>query len=265
MKWFINPFATSGDKTAVPDDTQVDGTVSYEKGYGIDYEREPGVDPLAKRIERNKMNQLFFDLTSWVRELHIWGTPQFITSAQNGGVPYSYGKYAQVMFDAGAGLARYESLVDSNMTDPNNTTNWRLVDTAQVPNASTLVIGKQRNATQAEANARTLDNVTVTPNLLTPIVSIGVAQTWQNVTGSRLFATNYTNTTGRPILVSVTVNTGSGNDNGTFLVDGVIAGYVGGTTSQIAAPICAVVPAGSVYRLNRSSVNVTVQYWAELR
>lgn len=132
MKWFINPFAVSGTKTPVPDDTQVGGEVSYEEGYGVDYARDPAVDPLFKRIERDFYNQILYDITEWCRTLHLQGTPNFITTAQNGGAAFSYGIGALCMYDAGAGLKRYESLISSNTSLPSVATDWRLLDTTPV-------------------------------------------------------------------------------------------------------------------------------------
>ncbi|MDN4149811.1 hypothetical protein QYE80_32880, partial [Pseudomonas tohonis] len=46
----------------------------------------------------------------------------------------------------------------------------------------------------------------------TPIAAagLGYAQTWQSVTGSRALGVTYTNSTGRPIFVSIYLITGSG-------------------------------------------------------
>ncbi len=74
-KFFDPAFADGGNKTAVPDPTQVGGTVSYTEGYGPDYELDQVTEPSAKDIERQKMNQLFFDVTSLLAEIQRNGLP----------------------------------------------------------------------------------------------------------------------------------------------------------------------------------------------
>lgn len=124
-KFFRFPFAVTGDKSAVPDDTQLSGDVSFEQGYGPDYARDPATDPLAKNIERDKMNQLLFDITTALREYQITGFPDFITSAQNGGTAYSYDQNAIVKYSG----VLYISLVSSNTALPNDATKWALLPT----------------------------------------------------------------------------------------------------------------------------------------
>ena len=66
--------------------------------------------------------------------------------------------------------------------------------------------------------------------LATAVVPVGVGQTWQNVLSSRAFGTTYTNSTGRPIMVSVsasTLNTASW----LVTVAGVTIGYNAGSGS----------------------------------
>lgn len=125
MKWFMFPFALSGTRTAVPDDTQPSGAVSYEEGYGVDYSRDPVSDPLAKRIERNFYNQILYDITSWIRELTQLGTPIWVSSAQNGGTPLAYDRGAVVLVELESGWGRYESLVNNNTYEPStDDTKW---------------------------------------------------------------------------------------------------------------------------------------------
>lgn len=126
-KFFRFPFALTGDRTAVPDTTQPDGTVSYDQGYGPDYSRPRVSDPLAKNIERIKMNQLFYDLTNAVRQYQTMGFPEFIVSADNGGTPFPYEKGATVRWNNGSTTETYMSLIDNNTTDPSNTSNWVIV------------------------------------------------------------------------------------------------------------------------------------------
>ena len=89
--------------------------------------------------------------------------------------------------------------------------------------------------------------------------SIGWGQTWQDVRGSRAANTNYTNTTGKPIIVAISLSGGVTND---VRVDGVVVGnQVNGGVGFINT-IAVVVPAGSVYRLNLTTTFIS---WAELR
>lgn len=74
-KIFKVPFATQGDRAAIPDDIQADGSLSYVQGYGYDYERDQVTDPAAKDIEREKMNGIFYDITGAVGELQAFGIP----------------------------------------------------------------------------------------------------------------------------------------------------------------------------------------------
>jgi hypothetical protein len=96
---------------------------------------------------------------------------------------------------------------------------------------------------------------------LTAMSSIGYGQTWQNVSGSRASATNYTNTTGRPIMVSIAA---SGVGSGTALtVSGiVVAQNVNGGATSGNWGVSAIVPPGAVYS---AVVTGAIATWAELR
>lgn len=118
-KFFRFPWATAGDKTAVPDVTDVSGFVSYQQGYGADYQRDPSSDPLAKRIERNKMNQVFADITDNLRHYQIHTFPEYITSADNGGTPFAYDINSVVRFDPGTGYKLYQNTTAGNTAAPN--------------------------------------------------------------------------------------------------------------------------------------------------
>jgi hypothetical protein len=147
LKFFRIPFATSGDKVAVPNDSQPSGSVSYTDGFGPDYELDPGVDPAAKDVPRDETNQLYFDITNAIKEYQEFGVPDFITSALNGGSPFSYAKYARVKWTDGK---VYESRVNANATDPTNATNWRpLTDNADYLSIATTAF--EPSVTDGEA------------------------------------------------------------------------------------------------------------------
>lgn len=126
-KFFIFPFGTAGDRTAIPDDTQPSGAVSYEDGFTVDYQKDLATDPDAKPVPRAQTNQLYFDITDAIRQYQTLGTPDFITTADNGGVPFPYDIYARVRYDDGGGFQVYESLEDANVALPSDATKWRVI------------------------------------------------------------------------------------------------------------------------------------------
>lgn len=107
------PFADSGDKTTVPA-TDAGGGVNMTQGYGQAYSLDPATDPSAKRIERLLMNGLFNLITKAIQEIQASGVAPFITTADNGGSPYSYAKAAIVSL----GGVVYQSLTAGNTTTP---------------------------------------------------------------------------------------------------------------------------------------------------
>lgn len=96
------------------------------------------------------------------------------------------------------------------------------------------------------------------------ITSIGVGQTWQDMSASRAVSTSYENTTGRPIMVSIcTIDTNTqyfqvSTNNSTWVTVGALGGYgnLGDTkSSQI------IVPDTHYYK----AAGGTLVLWAELR
>lgn len=124
-KYFIDPFAVDGDKAVIPDPIQSGGSVSYTEGFGFDYQRNLLSDPQALAFPRPEFNQLMNDITVAVQQYQQYGIPNFITTAQNGGIAFPYAKYAMALYDDGTnGLRPYQSLVDNNTSLPTDTTKW---------------------------------------------------------------------------------------------------------------------------------------------
>jgi hypothetical protein len=96
------------------------------------------------------------------------------------------------------------------------------------------------------------------------VSGIGVGQTWQDVTSSRAFSTTYTNSTGKPIMVSVNSYNGEGGpSSGSGLtVGGILVGnaYQPGIANGF-AQLSAIVPNGTTY----SCTGTTLGTWLELR
>lgn len=119
--FFRQPFALSGTRTTVPQTDPGNGSMNFTDGYGPDYQLPLATDPAALTLSRGQFNQLMYQSTSAIRTLQIYGVPEFITSADNGGSPFSYSKNATVRWTDGE---VYKSLINSNTTDPSNLTNW---------------------------------------------------------------------------------------------------------------------------------------------
>lgn len=88
---------------------------------------------------------------------------------------------------------------------------------------------------------------------------IGVGQTWQNVTASRAASVNYTNTTGRPIQISVGL-TGAGPGSRTLTIGGLNFARSLPDAATSGVHFDSTIPPGAVY-----SFNGTFSYWYELR
>lgn len=174
LKFFRLPFATTGDKTAVPDAVDSNGNVSYSQGYGFDYQRQK-TDPAAKNIERDKINQVLFDITTALAELQAQGVPDFITSALNGGTAYSYGLNAIVKYSGDL----YISIASTNTALPSDATKWALLPTParlQAETATSGVAGGSANAITC-AFSPAIAALPAAPGTLSVLVRAGSANT----------------------------------------------------------------------------------------
>jgi uncharacterized membrane protein required for colicin V production len=95
--------------------------------------------------------------------------------------------------------------------------------------------------------------------------AIGVNQTWQNVIGSRSNGVTYTNSTGRPIQVIATNNSGSGVLSLTVspVVNSVSLPYCSINATYSSAYVSFIVPVGQTYSVTFTGAGT--QYWSELR
>jgi len=130
--------------------------------------------------------------------------------------------------------------------------------------------GAVKLALQSQANAGVDDTAAMTAKKTAVVVAagdaavlavaFGVGQTWQDVTGSRVIGTTYTNSTSRPITVSV--NSASGA-TATLSVNGVQVSRAAQSTGGLGYQLSAIVPVGGTYVYNTSAGNLT--NWAELK
>lgn len=130
-----------------------------------------------------------------------------------------------------------------------------------------------------EAGAVTADDLAdgavTSAKMATAVQPIGVGQTWQNVAASRALDTTYTNNTGRPISVALSITGFNGGTRSSVFVviDGITTGqaytndyYTASAITPSIVYIPVIVPAGSTYRFTTGGTTAqTVTYWFELR
>jgi hypothetical protein len=144
--------------------------------------------------------------------------------------------------------------------------------------ASTLtgvVIGNGTSAMTAVApstsgNVLTSNGTTWTSSA--PTGGIGDGQTWQSVIGSRSLGTTYTNSTGRPIMVSVScISTSAAGGAFGFQINGTRVAWQGAAQNASIASfsnITIIIPNGATYLVESGSVSnggIALSYWFELR
>lgn len=91
-----------------------------------------------------------------------------------------------------------------------------------------------------------------------------VGQTYQNMNSSRSFGSTYTNGTGRPITVMLSISVSAGYRTG-IKVDGVVAVKPVGCSTNANLFFEVVVPAGSTYQTYTDGSPATIDQWTELR
>lgn len=131
--------------------------------------------------------------------------------------------------------------------------------------SSETVSGIIELATTAEAQAGTDDLRAITPLKLKNSV-LGLGQTWQDVTASRTGGATYTNSTGKPIFIAISVLNNSGINLTTFLKINsiVIAKTQFVFNGDDITVLNAIVPNNATYNITASS-SASIQIWQELR
>lgn len=162
-------------------------------------------------------------------------------------------------------------IADSASSNASKKVTFSSLKTYTTPSASSeTVSGIIELATTAESQAGTDDLRAITPLKLKNSV-IGLGQTWQDVTTSRVLGTTYSNTTGKPIMVSATVQgIGAGTTTATGYVNGVKActSWASYSSSGVAtgSNVEFIVPNGTTYYVSQDgSSSTSLSNWAELR
>lgn len=244
LKFFRLPFASSGDKVAIPDTPPVDGSINYTTGFDADYEADPVANPATyKDIPRTGVNQALFDITNAIKELQS-DVQAWINPSLNGGTNVQYALGMRVRYTDGN---VYESLSNANVALPTDPTHWALVDYASM-----------------------------TAHIIN---AIATSQTLQDVTASRAAGTVYQNLTAQTIKVwaqcTVSIPTGTyytyaakvGTTNPPTLQVAVIGGAAG-VGIDVSDTLYFDVAPGEYYEIifaGASSTGSSIAQWVERR
>jgi hypothetical protein len=101
--------------------------------------------------------------------------------------------------------------------------------------------------------------------IIAGVNQLGVGQTWQNVTGSRVAGTTYYNSTSKPIFVFVsTANPQGANYSMSAIISGITVGSQQGysPSGNLGLNVSFVVPVGAAYSITTTG---SVGTWTELR
>lgn len=146
--------------------------------------------------------------------------------------------------------------------------NDKLFTVETITDANSIIVNYEHAGNRANGSLKLADEtatVTITRIAKWFNAPNGLGQAWVGVTGSRAAATNYTNTTGRAI--SVTISTGaagSSSATGAFFVGGTQIQGWNSTNSAYRFTTFAIIPLGEVYRFNMSGAT-NIENWSELR
>ncbi len=109
-----------------------------------------------------------------------------------------------------AGIVKIVDSLSSTATDAALTANQGKVLGGRTQQATTTNVGISRFADASEVANKSNSNVAINPSNAATIAQstdLGVGQTWQNVTASRVSGQTYTNNTGRPIQLYIVAGT----------------------------------------------------------
>jgi len=238
------PFAQSGDKNTIPLERAIADPIyraSWKAGFPPDTRLPKDVGGEAP--DGLDFNGVLNILSQAVVFLQKGNAYQFDASM----APYPIGALVR----SNDNLTTYQSTVPNNSNNPNsNMTGWR------VYNGSVFIVDNLTTNDSAKALSAAQGKVLGDRDF-------GVGQTWQDVSSSRASGATYTNNTGKPIIVIVSIRDANVFTGVLVTVAGVVIIDVDDVGAQGTTPYTFVVPAGSTYSVN---VNAnTIRRWAELR
>lgn len=264
----VIPFCNTGNKNTIqltrqPSQDPEDAT--YQEGFPPEtmLNQDAGGLP-PKGLD---FNGIFYELSSPIAHYCRGDRIQFDAT-----YAAAIGGYAKGAIVASSDYQKdYISLVDNNLADPNGTnTTWSVyAGQGSVPLATSTTTGTVKLVNNLISSATDAALTAAQGKVLNDSLSgklnsnqaLGIDQTWQNLTSSRIIGNTYTNSTGKPIQVNVSWEQLNQNESTLFVGSVPVARGRQNLTGG-GGTMSAIVPNGSTYRVV-SGNQITV--WAELR
>ena len=250
--------ATGTERTIFGDTAQSD---TLDANITLDLLRGWGVIGVESNPTKQHFNGLAFTLGQLIAYLHQQGVPEW-----NAAQEYYAGSVVTTL----AGIYRLKSGgVGSSDPDTDGGVNWELIPTQAKVDAkadkattytetevNTLLNAKAAISGQAFSGNISAPNLSGTNTGDQTLNEIGVGQTWQNVTSSRVKNTTYTNSTGKPIQVFIIFDPA-----GSVLTINGSAFPINESTMEI---VSFIVPNSNTYKLSDWGGYYAIK-WLELR
>ena len=262
----ITAFANSAPSS------EIEAFPDYDRGLGIAFVETDG------KPEMKGLNGLFSLLTVSLLALKQRGILTWTTGFEykQGAFVVESNRLYQAKTDNTSkqpSLSQNDWQVWASVSDIDVDINGNIIKTAKaggaftlkVEDATTTVKGVVRFATATEVINKSNVSAAVTPSGAATIAQstdLGVGQTWQDVTSSRSSGVTYTNNTGKPIQVVISVFSITGAESNKLIVGGVtlLDGDLG--VGGMVSIQSFIVPSGVSYVFTTTA---QISSWAELR
>lgn len=257
--------------------TEIAPFPDWNRGLGIAFEQTDG------KPEMKGLNGLFQVLTISILYLKQRGISEWDSALEypaNAFVTEGAKLYKSKRTNTGKqpSLSQLDWDVWASISDISVSTNGNLKKTVasdgsvtlEVPTATDAARGAVRFASNAEVANKQSVTAAITPanaSAIAQSTDLGVGQNWYNVTSNRSIDSIYTNNTGKPIQVLVSIRgTGATTDSISVTVGGVSILQTGNIIENDITNVAFIVPNNTTYSVSKLTTHIpNIVTWAELR
>ena len=288
------PFAVQGDRQNIPLDPTADNKLSWLSGFTYLYELKPEESDVEPYILRRDFNEIIYLITAKMLDMQTKLEADVGTALDTKLDKDEYYRDKPYFVTTNttqtiSGLKTFATAPRSNVAPSNNNDLVRLMDLNNMgtaldtkldkdeyyrdkpyfvtTNTTQTISGLKTFATAPRSNTDPRNNNDLVRLSYLKSTGLGLSGSWQVVTSSRKKDVTYTNSTGKSILVFVTVGHFYGIDKLYFYINGVPVGVIQGNEygyRNSYPGITMLVPAGATYKVTQSNSS-SFSIWAEFR